>query len=400
MRAYGEVLQTPGVARIMAAQLVARFPQGMYSLGLLLHVERTFDSYAAAGLVLAALSIGQGIAGPLTTRWMSRWGTRPVLLLTLAVAATSILTIALAPLSLVAMTGVGALAGLAMPPITPAVRTLYPTMVTQRLLTRLFSLDATLQEIIWVVGPVAITIVSTQVGTVEGLVSAAAAQLLGGLWFILSPEVGRMRIPPSAKRIGGVLKKVPVVLVVVTGMLLIGGFAASEASVVAVFGHDGFEAGIVIAANAFGSLVGGLALGGVTIHRRSLAIRIAVCAVGFGLACLLLELWWLALMFFLAGIGIAPALSAMSSIVAATVKFSDTPEAYGWIGSGQLIGAAVGSAVAGILIDWQGPIGGFVVAFVLASAAAIVAWVLRSKQPDLTQGIGEPPETAPVELPR
>jgi MFS family permease len=114
----------------------------------------------------------------------------------------------------------------------------------------------------------------------------------------------------------------------------------------------------------------------------------------------MLDFWWLALMFFLAGIGIAPALSAMSSIVAATVKFSDTPEAYGWIGSGQLIGAAVGSAVAGILIDWQGPIGGFAVAFVLASAAAIVAWALRSRQPDLTQGIGEPPETAPVELPR
>ena len=33
MRAYGEVLQAPGVARIMTAQLVARFPQGMYSLG-------------------------------------------------------------------------------------------------------------------------------------------------------------------------------------------------------------------------------------------------------------------------------------------------------------------------------------------------------------------------------
>jgi hypothetical protein len=111
MRAYTEVLATPGVARIMAAQLMARFPQGMYSLGLLLHVERTFDSYAAAGLVLAALSIGQGVAGPLTTRWMGRWGTRPVLVLTLVVAAASLLAIALVPMGLAAMTAVGAVSG-------------------------------------------------------------------------------------------------------------------------------------------------------------------------------------------------------------------------------------------------------------------------------------------------
>lgn len=400
MRSYGEVLRVPGLAAVIAAQLVARFPQGMYSLGLLLHIERAHDSYAAAGLVLAALSIGQGVAGPLTTRWMGAWGTRRVLLLTLAVASAAIAAVALVPMPLWAHTLLGAVAGLAMPPITPAVRTLYPTMVTQRQLTSLFSLDAVLQEIIWVVGPVVVTFVSTQIGTAVGLMVAVSFQVLGGLWFILTPPVARLRIPPSGKRIGGVLRKPPVLLTVVVGMLLIGGFAASEAAVIAVFGHDGAESGLVIAANAIGSLIGGLLLGGLTIRRRSLALRVAIPMAGFALACLMPDFWWLTAMFFLAGFGIAPALSAMSSIVAATVKFSDTPEAYGWIGTGQLIGAAVGSAAAGLLIDGVGPVGGMAVAAALTAVSCLAAWITRGHQPDLSAGIVEPPETAPIERPR
>lgn len=400
MHAYGELLSVRGLARIIAAQLVGRFPQGMYSLAVLMHIERTHDSYAAAGLVLAALSIGQAVAGPVTTRLMGRWGTRRVLLGTLLVSTATIVTIAVAPASLAAQTALGALAGLTMPPITPAVRTLYPTLVTQRLLAPLFALDATLQEIIWVVGPVVATFVSTQVGTTEGLLLAAVVQVVGGAWFILSPEVGRLRIPPSSKRIGGVLRKPTVVLTVAVGLLLVGSFAASEAAVIAVFGHGGAEAGVIIACNAAGSLVGGLAFGGFTIRRHSLALRISVCAVGFALACLALDFWWLAILFFLAGLGVAPALSAMSSIVAATVRFSDTPEAYGWIGTGQLVGAAVGSALAGLCIDGFGALGGMVVAAAFAVAATVVAWATRRRQPDLSEGIGEPPETMPVELPR
>lgn len=70
MSAYGDLLKTPGVARIVSAQLIARLPAGMLSLGVLMHVEQTHDSYGAAGLVLAALSIGQAVSGPLLGRWM------------------------------------------------------------------------------------------------------------------------------------------------------------------------------------------------------------------------------------------------------------------------------------------------------------------------------------------
>ncbi len=67
MKNYAELLRTPGVARLLCAQLLARFPGGMLSLGLLIHIEGIFHSYGAAGLVLASLSVGQAVAGPLTS---------------------------------------------------------------------------------------------------------------------------------------------------------------------------------------------------------------------------------------------------------------------------------------------------------------------------------------------
>src|SRR5690606_21171477 len=144
-------------------------PGGMISLGFLLHLERIFDSYAAAGLVLAATSVGQAVAGPLTSRWMGRWGMRPVLILTTAVCAAALTTVALAPLPLWGYMLAGLIGGLSNPPVQPAVRTIYPKMVNSRQLTPLFSLDASAQEVIWIAGPVVVTFVGTQVSTVAGV---------------------------------------------------------------------------------------------------------------------------------------------------------------------------------------------------------------------------------------
>ena len=55
---------------MIAAQQTARFPNGMSSLAILLHVEQQTGSYGSAGLVLAATSVGQAVAGPITSRWM------------------------------------------------------------------------------------------------------------------------------------------------------------------------------------------------------------------------------------------------------------------------------------------------------------------------------------------
>ncbi|SEC00539.1 Predicted arabinose efflux permease, MFS family [Paramicrobacterium humi] len=399
MTTYSALLRIPGVARLISAQLVARFPGGMLSLAFLIFVENRTGRYADAGLMLAATSIGQAVAGPLTSRWMGKWGMRRVLSLTLAICTLSVLSIALVPMTLPFYMVLGLLCGLSTPPIQPAVRTIYPKLVNSTQLTPLFSLDASAQEIIWVLGPVVTTFVSTQIGPMWGILLAATLMVGGGAWFIASPEVGRVRIPPSRRKLGSVLKKPTVLIATMTGFLLVGACAAVEAGVVATFGDEGLEAGVVLAIFSLGSLVGGLALGHVPISPWSLARRMFLVAFGMAAATAMLGVWWLAVTLFLAGAGIAPALAVLFAIVSSSVKFSDTAEAYGWIGTGQLIGAAIGSAIAGFLIDTNGPAGALWVAAGFAFAGFVLPALTRPWLPDLRGRDASPiPDTEPVQL--
>ena len=398
MKTYLSLLKTRGVARIMAAQLVARFPNGMLSLAFLLHIEHISGTYFAAGLVLAATSIGQAIAGPLTSRWMGVWGMRRVLILTMIVCATAVGTIALAPpLPIGLYMAIGFVGGLSTPPIQPAVRTIYPKMVNSRQLTPLFSLDASAQEVIWVLGPVITTFLAIQVSTVLAILVALAFLVGGGTWFISSPEVGRVRIPRSKRNLGAVLKKPAVLLATTTGFLLVGACAAVEAGVVSAFGDSGPQAGLVLGLFAVGSLIGGLALGHIPIGPWALARRLFGIFVGMSLAAASLNFWWLAVTLFIAGIGIAPALAVMFAIVSSSVRFSETAEAYGWVGTGQLIGAAIGSAVAGFLIDRFDAPGAFWVAAAFAGVGFLIPTIFRRAHPDLRGRDASPiPDTEPI----
>jgi len=399
--AYSDLLKTPGVGRIIAAQLTARFPSGMLSLALLTHIERVHHTYGAAGLVLAAASIGQAVAGPLTSRLMGRVGMRPVLIATTTVCAATITLIALVVMPIPVTMAVALVGGLATPPVQPAVRTIYPKLVNSRLLTPLFSLDASAQEIIWIAGPVVITFIATQISTTIGLLVCAAVMLAGGAWFVASPELGRVRIPRSKRRFGAVLRRPTVMLATIVGFLLVGSCAAIEAGVIANFGDKGPEAGIVLAIWSLGSLAGGFALGAVPIGPWALARRMLIVFVGVVLASLwITNIWWLAALLVIAGAGIAPALAVIFAIVSSSVKFSDTAEAYGWVGTGQLIGAALGSAVAGFLIDRYTAIGAFWVAGVLAALGVLVPLIGKRWHPDLRGKDASPiPDTEPVPLP-
>ena len=382
---------------MIAAQLTARFPNGMASLAILLHVEQQTGSYGAAGLVLAATSIGQAVAGPVTSRWMGVWGMRRVLTLTSIVCVAAVLCLALLPLSLPGYMALGMIAGLSTPPVQAAVRTIYPKLVNARQLTPLFSLDASLQEIIWILAPVVITLVSTQIGTMEGLLLVAVILVGGGSWFILSPEVGRVRIPRSRNALGKVVLKPPVLMATVIGFLLIGACSAVEVGVVATFEHGSLEAGLVLAVFAVGSLAGGLSFGHIPIGPWAMARRLTIVTVGLALTMVSLNVFWLGGTLILAGIGIAPALAVLFAITTASVKFSETAEAFGWAGTGQLIGAAAGSAVAGFLVDATDARGAYFAAVLFAALGLVVSIVFVRALPDLRHRDASPyPDTEPL----
>ena len=371
MNSYWGLLKTKGVARIMASQILARFPSGMITLGLLIHVEGMFHSYGAAGLVLAATSVGQGVAGPITSRLMGSIGARVVLISTTVVCAASLLWMAFVPMPLWGFILAGLVAGLSFPPVQPAVRTMYPKLVDASKLARLFSLDASAQEVIWVFGPMIITLVSMQISSVMGLTVCAGMLVVGGAWFIASPELGEVRFAPSSGRFGAVLLRGPVILATAVGFLMVGSTAAIEASIVNRFGEGGLQAGAILAGMSVASLTAGFLFG----HRQSgkftMSLWICTMLTGSLVASQVHSFPMTLLAMILAGAGMAPALAIMFSLISATISFNQSAEAYGWANTGQLVGAALGSAVAGFLIDRSGSPGGFLVAAMFALLAAL-----------------------------
>ncbi|MFF8816528.1 MFS transporter [Leucobacter sp. NPDC015123] len=406
MGIYRELARNEGVFRILFSQLTARFPFGMLSIIVLLHMQEQFGEYTAAGIVLATQSIGQAISGPLSSRLMGRFGMRRVLWVTSVLCSGFIVLIAFVHLPLAVTALISFSIGLTTPPITPAVRTLYPRLVPGKQISALFSLDAAAQELIWVLGPVIAVFVAAQFGTAVGLSVAAAFMLFGGAWFIMSRPVGVVKIPPSKASLGAVLKRPTVIIATVIGFFFVASFAAIEAGVVRAFapaaegGHSSIESGIVLAVFAGGSLVGGLIIGHRPLRPWSLAIRIGVVLIGTAACLVSLNIWWLSIVLFVGGLGTAPTFAGISSMIGSTVKFSETAEAFGWIGTGQLVGVATGSAIAGVAIDAMGAQGAIIVSTGLILVAGVVALATTKWVPDLKdRDIEQPPETGTITLP-
>lgn len=371
----------------------------MLSIIILLHIESMYGNYASAGLVLAAQSIGQAAAGPMTSRLMGNFGMRRVLIATTAICSALLFVIAFAQLPLWVVAMLAAALGATTPPITSAVRSIFPKIVPGDQISALFSLDASAQEIIWVIGPVAAVFVSTQVGTAWGLALAAAFMVGGGIWFILSPAVGTVGIPRARRRFGAVLTRPSVLISTIVGFLFVAAFASLETGIVAVFGHDGIEAGLILAVLSVGSIIGGLLFGHRAVLPWSMVICTVVVLLGTALSLISLNPFWLGMVLFFGGIGIAPMFAAIYTVVSSTVKFSETAEAFGWINTGQLVGVALGSALAGIAIDAIGGFGGILAATLLLVLTGLAAAIGIRWLPDLRGRDASPlPDTEPMPI--
>ena len=73
---YRSVLSVPGAARLFATALVARLPQGMAPLAVLLLVRGATHSYAAAGLAVGASALATAVCAPLLGRQVDHRGDR------------------------------------------------------------------------------------------------------------------------------------------------------------------------------------------------------------------------------------------------------------------------------------------------------------------------------------
>lgn len=385
---YAEILRKPGALAFSASGALARLPISMVGIGIVLLIsdQRTYGSYGLAGQVSAAYVIAQAVAAPQIAKLVDRYGQarimRPAIAVSMAaLAGLSVAAFRHAPVWLLVI--LAALVGLTMGSIGSLVRTRWnAVVVTPQELHTAYSLESVLDEVVFIVGPVLATILAASVHPLAGIAVALVAALVGGYVFLAQtasePAVSG-RVTDAVERRS--LLRMPEMAMLIVVFVCMGSiFGANDVSTVAFAEEAGQKAmaGPILACFAGGSLVGGLFFGSRnwrTSMWRLFAVGIALLAAGVSLFFFTTSLQMLAGVMVVVGLVIAPTLVTGNALVQAIVPARRLTEGLTWIGTALGVGVAIGSAVAGPIIDSTGAHAGFLVA-TASGAVAVAATVL------------------------
>jgi MFS family permease len=356
--------------------LLARIPESIVAVSLIMEVRQTTGSYSAAGIAAAAFALGSALAAPVAGRGLDRLPERQLLVglatcfggALVAIVATAglvpeLLTVALA-----------AAAGLSRPPLDAAVRALWPRVLPRARLRAAYSLDATLQELIWIVGPLLLSALLLLGGPSLPLLACAALSVSGTLAYVAGPsrparpaardEDARSRLHSiglTSLLVAGTLYGVAVGILTVS----LTAFATGQ--------HARPAVGVLVAVWGIGSIVGGAAYGTtswkIAPERRALLL-LGLLAMLLALLATAHDLVILALLMLGLGLPLSPWLGTLNEAGQTLAPASRAAEAFTWIFALITIGTALGNAAAGPIVQEAGARDGFLVA---AAAAAIGA---------------------------
>jgi MFS family permease len=387
---YLEVLRLPGAAAFSAAGVLARLPISMLGIGIVLLVVEATGSYAVAGWVAAVFGIVQALAAPVVARAVDRLGQARVMRPAIAVHVLGLILLmacaqARAPrwMLFAAVAVMGATIG----SLGTLVRARWSFLLTDHprrpaLMHRAYSLESVLDEVVFIVGPILVTLLATQTSPVAGLAAAACAVGTGGAWLL-----GQRGTEPPASRghaahpRGGMnLPGLAVLVLAFAGIGVV--FGSVEVLTIAFTDERGTpgQAGAVLAAFAFGSMLAGVGYGAVqwrSAASRRLLIAVLLLAVGLAPALLAWSVLSLAGVVFVAGFAISPMLISGNALVQDLLPAGRLTEGLSWVSTGLGLGIAIGAATSGVAVDRLGAAHGFVVP---VSAGVVSALVVLAGQ--------------------
>lgn len=358
---YAELFRQPHVAPLLGWGIVSRLCVGMTPLALLLVVRDEGFSYTAAGAVTAGYTVALGLGAPYSGRRVDRRGRLRVLLprailYPAALGAVAVLGVTGGPI--VALGCAAAVAGLLMPPVGASIRTLLPALAPGDLRSTAFALEAALQEVFFVAGPLLVALLAT-IGPVAALVGAAATAFVGTVALTRLPPI-RETVPPTAGAGHWIGSLGAPGVQTILGLAVFMGLAFGPLEV-AMPGfaeqHGSRElAGLALASFSGGSLVGGLLVGlrrGVD-DRTRLRLFAAVLPVGLALPLLATSIPLMCALIFLAGLPIAPLITGAYGLVDRVAPPGTHAETFAWIGTAITAGISTGTALGGWLVDAHG----------------------------------------------
>ena len=309
-------------------------------------------------------------------------------------ATTTLLGLLPADSSPLVLIAAGMLVGASLPPLAPTSRTMWPAVVDDpAALEAAYAVDATFQELIFIVGPLLVVATRAVAGTAAAIIGAGALGSVGTLIFATSAASRAWRGRNTAEtRTNKALRSAGIKVLVATMFCLIAGFAATEVALIAAAREAGSAgaSGPLLAVWSLGSMVAGFVYGSRS-WASSIIVRVTVllsAAAALTLAAATQHnLIVIGALVAFSGAGGAPALAAVYRTVQHIAHAGVVTESYAWLSVGTMFGSACGAAIAGQLITTHGTGAGFVLgAGSIAGAALVVALGHRSLAPRVGEG--------------
>jgi len=388
---FRQILALPGAFAFSCTGLVARMPISMVGLGVVLLVAARTGSYALAGSISAVLIAAGAVASPLQGRLVDRFGQGRVLQVAAGGFAVGI---ALTVVSVEQEWAVplphlcAAVAGACLPQIGSVVRTRWRHVVRdRRQLDTAFALEAVVDELVFIVGPVLVPFLATRRHPWSGMVAAGVLGTGGAL--LLS--VMRATEPPVQIQEAGVARVAMPWLHLLPLMVVSFGlgslFGSAEVVTVAFADEAGNRAaaGWMLAVWAVGSLLAGVIIGARSAKAHALTqMRWSATALTLMMAVLI----WLpsvpaiTVLLFFAGFAISPTLISSVTLVERVVPPGRLTEGIAWVTTGLAAGVAPGAAISGVVIDAVGASIAYAVPVASGVVAVVAAWLMRQPEED------------------
>lgn len=380
---YRALFAAPGTKGFSAAGFVGRMPLSMMGIGVVTMVSQLTGRYGLAGALSATIALSAAAIGPQISRLVDQYGQRRVLRpATLGALAASAGLLLAAHLRwpdwvlFVCAAGIGCV-----PSLGAMIRARWAALYrgTEKLHIA-YSFESVVDEVCFIFGPI-ISIGLSTAWFPEAGPLLAACFLAAGVFWLTAQRATEPEPHPREHHAGGTALRSAGLRVLVATFVATGAiFGAVDVATVAFAderGHKG-AASVVLALYAAGSCAAGVVFGLLrpagAPERRWL---LGVCAMSVSMIPLLLvgNLSLLAVALFVAGLSIAPTMITTMSLIEEHVPRAQLTEGMTWVSTGLAVGVALGSSVAGWVIDAAGAHAGYGVPAVSGAVAVAVGFL-------------------------
>lgn len=388
LSAYRALWRTRGVFALLTSAIFARIPVIASLVPMAFLAKDAAGNFGWAGVVAGAYSVGMAVGGPVWSRVADRRGGRKVVIGTGVAWGVAMAVLALLPSDWFRlMPLVSGVAGALVSPVTSTLRASWPRLVQGPRLRAVYALDATAAEILFAIGPMIGALVVSFASPRAGVLGAAIAAGFTIWWFGLQQPPALVHDESTGARLTAPKLlwhryRLPLILAFA---FCVTGFASISLGIVAFADAHGNRliAGVLETVWAVGSLIGGVIIGALPARRKSYVWRRALLmSAGMGLCAFLT---WspisLGIALLLSGCALAPTVAALYERLGAMSPDSVRTEVFGWMGSAGMAGGAVGSAVAGVVVEAFGVRYVWVMAAVLTLAATLSLLHVPPNQP-------------------